>query len=453
MGLVYRGRDLRGRCAVVIKLLPASDDEQGEKRARFLQEARTAEKIHHPNAVTLLDHGQCHDEPYLVMEALDGQTLEQALSERGTLTPEHTLAWLLPVMGALSHMHDRGVIHRDLKPSNIFLHRDGSGATVPKLLDFGLARSESSSSLTRSGMVVGTPHYMAPEQASDGPVSSASDVWSMAAVIHRCLAGAPPFSSESVAALLARVAEGRAPRLRQRAPEVPAKLAAVVDRGLSSLTDRYRDMRQLARALALSAAADGVALPADPDPIGLPHFPEWLCGDGDAPPTESGLLPAAAAPGHALPLSLVAVLGALLTLWLLPWQPLAIEARPAAPPAVQAAAPPATAPRALAGEGAAGAVAAAGVDAGAGEPAPLQPASAPAPADPDQEVVNAPSPAPRVRSRRRRLTRSQILTPAPAAATVAPVLAGPEPEAPPAVERQDAAPAVGTGLPALRRQW
>jgi serine/threonine-protein kinase len=228
--------------------------------------------------VDVLDCGEADSTPYLVMERLEGMPLSERLGYDGALSIEQTLEWLLPIMGAVAHVHDAGIVHRDLKPSNIFLHRDLAGRTVPKLLDFGIAKiaGDADGSLTATGLAVGTPEYMAPEQASGAPVGPPADVWAMGVVLHRCLTGEGPFAATTPQAVLSRVMHERAPALASRLPAAPARFAAAVDRALSpEPSERYPHMREMARALTVTASGAGIRLPAAPDPLGLPEFGGW----------------------------------------------------------------------------------------------------------------------------------------------------------------------------------
>jgi serine/threonine protein kinase len=290
MGVLYVAEHLFTRRKVALKLLhPSRDDDLEQLHARFLSEARTAAAVRHPHIVDVLDMGT--DErglPFLVMELLTGQSLDRELTAERALTPEDTLALLLPVMGALAVLHDEQIVHRDVKPSNIFLSETPQGDVVPKLLDFGLARVVSDLRLTRSGVVIGTPLYMAPEHAAGAPVGPAADVWSLGIVLYECLAGRIPYVSTDGAAIAAQVLAGQIRPLREVRPDVPAPLAMAVERALRrDLQHRYRDMRDFARGLLAAALAAGIRLPDDPDPIGLPGFRRWA-DIGDPSATLSG---------------------------------------------------------------------------------------------------------------------------------------------------------------------
>jgi serine/threonine-protein kinase len=164
------------------------------------------------------------------------------------------------VLGALACVHDAGVVHRDVKPDNIFLAVGASGETVPKLLDFGIAKAADSLVHTREGAVVGTPEYMAPEQLSGHAPTPATDVWAAAALFYRCAAGKPPYGGAHPGEVLARLSHEAPPRLD--APHVPAGFRAAVERALSrDASRRYANIRDFAAALVLTAREGGVQVP------------------------------------------------------------------------------------------------------------------------------------------------------------------------------------------------
>jgi len=184
--------------------------------------------------------------------------------------------YLLPIIGALATLHDAGIVHRDIKPSNIFLRDGARNAREPKLLDFGLAHTLSDARLTRSGLAMGTPLYMAPEQARGDSVGPAADVWSMGVVLYECLAGCMPFQDKSPATYAAPGLASRLRPLSETAPQLPSPLAYAVERALRrDLSQRYRSMRELAQGLVISAQTCDIRAPSDPDPVGLPELHAW----------------------------------------------------------------------------------------------------------------------------------------------------------------------------------
>ncbi|HEX6244489.1 MAG TPA: serine/threonine-protein kinase, partial [Polyangiales bacterium] len=240
---------------------------------RFIGEARAAAAVRHPNVVDVLDMGYHEGAPYLVMERLAGESLEQILKRVGLLPLQTVLAWLLPIMGALAALHEKAIVHRDIKPSNIFLARGVGPMAVPKLLDFGLAQAASETALTQPGMTLGTPEYMAPERVRGLSVGPAADIWAMGVVLFECLCGRVPFSATDLTGVAAQVVAGDVLKTLDANPHVPPQVAAVIDRALAlDPTQRHPDMTTFAYELARAARAAGVLLPPDPDPVGLPAF-------------------------------------------------------------------------------------------------------------------------------------------------------------------------------------
>jgi serine/threonine protein kinase len=276
MGVVYGATHQLTQRRVAVKVLDGDPSELPAQRERFLSEARTAAAVRHPNIVDILDMGTHHGAPFLVMELLEGSTLDPVLADRRPISYADCLGWLLPIIGALATLHDVGIVHRDVKPSNIFLYRAAPHLIVPKLLDFGLARAVGDARLTRSGVVIGTPLYMSPEHASGAQVGPAADVWSMGVVLYECLTGALPYSSTDRSVVAAQVLAGHVRPVRQVRPELPEPLAEAIDCALQrELGRRHASMRALAQALVMAAVASGIALPEQLAPVGLPDYASW----------------------------------------------------------------------------------------------------------------------------------------------------------------------------------
>jgi serine/threonine protein kinase len=280
MGVVYAATHELTQRRVAVKVLDADPSELPAQRERFLTEARTAAAVRHPNIVDILDMGTHLGSPFLVMELLEGSTLDPVLADRRPISYGDCLAWLLPIAGALATLHESGIIHRDVKPSNIFLYRASPHVIVPKLLDFGLARALGDARLTRSGVVIGTPLYMAPEHAAGAEVGPPADVWSLGVVIFECLTGALPYTSTDRSVVAAQVLAGHVRPVRQARPDLPEPLAEAIDGALQrDLGRRHASMRALAQALVVGAIASGVALSEQLAPVGLADYAEW-CREG-----------------------------------------------------------------------------------------------------------------------------------------------------------------------------
>ncbi|MBZ5712234.1 serine/threonine-protein kinase, partial [Nannocystis pusilla] len=232
MGVVYRARDRVSGEWVALKLLQAGVAGPDDA-ARFTREARLLAELRHPGIVGYVDHGRTPEgQRFLAMEWLEGEDLGRRLV-RGRLPLPDCVALLRRIADALACAHRSGVVHRDLKPSNVFLI-DGELARA-KLLDFGIARRLSASHvLTATGRVIGTPEYMAPEQARGArDLTPAADLFSLGCIFYECLTGHSPFGAEHLAAVLVRILfEAPAP-LAERRPGLPAPLVRLVDRLLA----------------------------------------------------------------------------------------------------------------------------------------------------------------------------------------------------------------------------
>jgi serine/threonine protein kinase len=212
-GLVYRGRDrVLGRVvAVKVARRPAADSD-GPEFARHRSEVTTLLRLSHPGVIALLD-GALANEQYLVMEYVDGRTLAQLIEAEGRLPAATAVELVAEVADTLAYVHARGVLHRDLKPSNILL--DGTGRT--RLIDFGIARSHGEAGwTTEPGFIVGTPRYLAPEQARGEALTWAVDVYALGLVLLECLTGRPEYPGPPIESALARL--DRPPRVPDAAP-------------------------------------------------------------------------------------------------------------------------------------------------------------------------------------------------------------------------------------------
>jgi tetratricopeptide (TPR) repeat protein/predicted Ser/Thr protein kinase len=227
MGEVFQALDTATGQLVALKLIRDPSD-----RARFEQEARALGGLHHPAIVRLVAHGlTARGEAYLAMEWLQGEDLS-ALLRRRRLGIDEVLSLARQVAGALGQAHAHGMIHRDIKPSNLFLEH-GEVSRV-RLLDFGIARLNGQPRMTRTGMIIGTPGYMAPEQArGDTSLTPALDVFSLGCVLFEALSGRPAFEGQHLVALLAKVIFMEAPRLEEHCPQAPPELATLVSRMLA----------------------------------------------------------------------------------------------------------------------------------------------------------------------------------------------------------------------------
>lgn len=238
MGVIYRATQLNLGRTVAVKILSRelSNDEAFVRR--FIEEARSAAQLSHGNIVHINDVGDYHGVFFFTMEFVDGIDLKTLLKERKLLPVPLSLEIALQVTRALEHAHGRGIIHRDIKPENIMLTRDG---TV-KLADLGLAKKLSTTGadgLTQAGSLLGTPYYMAPEQARDfRRVDARSDIYSLGVTIYKMITGTVPFRGRSPIEVMVRVLEGKRAPIREIRPEIPADVEALVDRMMDPEPDR-----------------------------------------------------------------------------------------------------------------------------------------------------------------------------------------------------------------------
>jgi eukaryotic-like serine/threonine-protein kinase len=266
MGVVYRAEDSRLGRMVALKFLAPELGRDPIAKARFLNEARAASALEHPNVCTVLDMGETEEGLlFLAMPLYTGESLESRLA-RGPLPVNEALDIATQVARGLAKAHQSGIVHRDVKPANLFLTEDG----VVKVLDFGIAKLIGESVLTRAGSLLGTPFYMAPEQTRGQEVDARADVWSLGAVLYQMLTGRCPFAGGSDAAVVYAVLHRDPEPLAHLRPEVPPEIARIVARMLEKEPERrYADageaLAELRRAQGLASATIS-RVPADRNP-------------------------------------------------------------------------------------------------------------------------------------------------------------------------------------------
>ncbi|HSK03420.1 MAG TPA: protein kinase [Kofleriaceae bacterium] len=262
MGKVFRARDRQTGEPVAVKII---SDRREHRAARFAREVELLAELTHPGIVRYIAHGEMPGGArFLVMEWLDGEDLKARLA-RGPLTGGEALELATRVAEALGQAHARGIVHRDLKPSNLFL--PGGRIDQVKILDFGIARREGRPHLTKTGTLLGTPGYMAPEQARSarGEIDARADVFALGCVLFQCVTGAPPFDADSAAGILSKILFDEAPRLSELWPEVPQDLDALIAQMLAKEpAQRPSNGAHLAAALAalMSSVPGAIQIPA-----------------------------------------------------------------------------------------------------------------------------------------------------------------------------------------------
>ena len=262
MGVVYGGRDPKINRVVAIKTMALAQefdaDELEEVKARFFREAETAGRLTHPNIVTIYDAGEEHDLAYIAMEFLKGRDLVPYTKPDNLLPMPKTMSIIARVADALSYAHTQNVVHRDVKPANIMYEAESD--TV-KVTDFGIARI-TDSSRTKTGMVLGTPSYMSPEQLAGKRIGGHSDLFSLGATMFQLICGQLPFQGDSMAQLMFKIANEPHPDILTIRPDVPDCLAAIINRALSkNPEERFQtgaEMAQAIRACAMSLTTDTV---------------------------------------------------------------------------------------------------------------------------------------------------------------------------------------------------
>lgn len=245
MGVVYKATDPLIDRIVAIKTITLSlaQDEREEYEARFYQEAKAAGRLSHPNIVTIYDVGRSGDIAYIAMEFLQGRELRDILNDKQLLPVDQVIDIVAQVAAGLSYAHEHGIVHRDVKPSNIMVNRDGH----VKITDFGIARMASAAVRTQTGMVLGSPKYMSPEQVMGKQTDQRSDIFSLGVMLYEMLTGQPPFMGENVNAIMYQTLNAIPQQPSSLNPAVPDMLNFIVAKALAKdLEHRYRNAKDMA---------------------------------------------------------------------------------------------------------------------------------------------------------------------------------------------------------------
>ncbi len=250
MGIVYLGKDPKISRVVAIKTMALAqefeEDELEEVKERFFREAETAGRLNHPYIVTIYDAGEEHDLAYIAMEFLKGHDLARYCKPDNLLDMQTVISIVQRAAEGLDFAHKQNVVHRDIKPANIMYEPESD--TI-KITDFGIARITDSSK-TKTGMVLGTPSYMSPEQLAGKKVDGRSDLFSLGVMLYQMLSGSLPFKADSMASLMFKITNEDAADVRSLRTEIPPELAAVINRALVKDADqRYQTGAEFAEAL------------------------------------------------------------------------------------------------------------------------------------------------------------------------------------------------------------
>ena len=263
MGIVFRARRDGTGPPVAVKLLNPSIAFDPEMSTRFVREGRAAALVNDPGVVGVTDFGALPDgQAFLVMELVEGKTLEEALGEGGTLPPAEAVRVVLKILAALEAAHVRGVVHRDLKPSNVFITPEGQ----VKIADFGAALVEDHlrGAGTEAGLILGTPAYMAPEQALARPTDERADIYSLGCILFRVLSGAPPFRAAGLLEVLRKQIEDLAPPVASPHGALPDLLVGCVAKALAKRPDdRFRSAAEMRAVLEFAGLLVGGAEKAE----------------------------------------------------------------------------------------------------------------------------------------------------------------------------------------------
>lgn len=275
MATVFKAHDPAIGRDVAIKFLHASLSEDEEYRERFLQEARAAGGLSHPNIVIVHDVGEIDHRPYMAMELLDGESLADVMAGGQPMPVRDVVIMGIQLARALGYAHARGIVHRDIKPGNLMRLK---GTQTVKVTDFGIAHVESAGKeqRTRVGDILGTPQYMSPEQAQGETIDGRSDLFSSGILLYQMLTGQRPFAGDSIVALAMKIAKDDPVPIEKLRPDVPASLRRVVERCLAKPRDRrFQTGQELSDALSrVLAEIDAAALERDKPRI-VPLRVKW----------------------------------------------------------------------------------------------------------------------------------------------------------------------------------
>ncbi len=254
MAYVYRAKDRETGRIVAIKVLMSRLIGDREAVARLRREAQVAMRLHHPNVCGILAWGDASGMPYLVMPFLEGETLSRRETRHGPMSPALAVPLIMQLCRGLQHAHDAKVLHRDLKPENVMLVAEASGGERAVLMDFGLAKesvvSPELTKLTATGIVLGTPEFMSPEQIRGKPLDARSDIFALGVLAFELLTGRLPFEGNTAQETMLAHLTGQPLRLRQARSELPEDLERVIAESMAyKAEERFQQMHEFEEAL------------------------------------------------------------------------------------------------------------------------------------------------------------------------------------------------------------
>ena len=264
MGSVWLADHQALKTNVVVKFISNELSKDEQALSRFAREAAAASQVKSPHVVQMLDHGISTDgTPYIVMEHLEGHDLAEHIEKHGALRPAEVVEVIAQMSRALVRAHDSGIIHRDIKPSNIFLCDAGDGQLFVKLLDFGIAKGIEGNLLdsqTRTGSLLGSPHYMSPEQVVGGKIDARTDLWSLGVVAFEALTGRKPFEADTIGGLALKIHHEALPLPTQFQAQLPKSVALWFAKACArTSSERFGSAKELADALTLAVRGEVAA--------------------------------------------------------------------------------------------------------------------------------------------------------------------------------------------------
>jgi serine/threonine protein kinase len=261
MAVVYKARCTWLDRIVTVKVLRDELVNDEEFVRRFRQEAQAVARLSHPNIVSVYDVGQEDGTYYIVMEYIDGQTLKEMIKEKGKLSPEKAIDLTSQICSALEHAHENNIIHRDIKPHNILMTSRGK----VKVADFGIARAAAETTVTHPGKIMGSVHYLSPEQARGEVVGISSDLYSAGAVLYEMLTGRVPFEGESPISVALKHLQDPIIRPRELDPTIPEPVEQVILRALNKdPKKRFSSAREMLKALKAAGRGETIDFLLEP---------------------------------------------------------------------------------------------------------------------------------------------------------------------------------------------